>query len=199
MAKDGQFIQLEGFAELLFPGVLKGPALLEANQHQMVPVGLGQGLTRFVDSRGGFTQAGIRFDLPALQHHQITLARPPELKIEDLATDCAARLVDGEPLGGEGLEEGANLLFSIQGPGQGPLGLALQGLPQLAHGLEAEPEPGGHQVTLRKGVKSMPKIWPMASMAWWWLEPSAVAWRRKDWMAGWNWMAWSMLVLEPLM
>ena len=44
VAEDGQLIHGQGFAQLLFLLVLEGPALLEADEHQVVPVCVGQGL-----------------------------------------------------------------------------------------------------------------------------------------------------------
>ncbi len=198
MAKDGQFIHLSGLAELLLPSVLESPALLEADEHEMVPVGEDQGLPRSGNLGGGGSQAFITFDLPTAQYHQVALTGVPKLQVEELSGGRSARFEERGALDSQGIEKVPGVTLSLECMGQGTLCFALQGLSQLAQGLEPEAEPGRHQTLLRNGARSMPKIWPMASMAWRWSEPSAIAWRRKDWMAGWNWIAWSMVVLEPL-
>ena len=194
-----QLIHLQGLPELLLALVLEGAALLEADEHQVVPVGQGESFPRLGHPGGGVPEALVGLQLPALQDDQEALAVPPEGQVQHLSRGLAAGFEEGPALVRQGIDVGADLLLSLEGPGQGPLGLAFQGLPQLAQGLEPEAESGGHQAcAFRKGARSMPKIWPMASMAWRWSELSAVACRRKYWMGAWNWMAWSMAVLDSL-
>jgi len=195
----GQFIHLQGLAQLLFARMLEGPAFLQADQHQVVAVREDQGFPLGRDLRRSYPEALVAFQLPPLQDHQETFARAPEFQIEGLPCGQAAGFEDGEALGGQGIQGGADLQFGLHGPGEGAFSLTFQRLPQPAQRLKAEAETGGHQLpAFKKGARSMPKIWPMASMASRWLELSAVACRRKAWMAGWNWMAWSMAVLDPL-
>ena len=190
MAKDGQFIHLQGFAKLLFLHVLESPAFLEADEHEMVPMGEDQRFPRSGDLGGGGPQALVAFDLAAAQHHQVPFACAPEIQIENLSCGESVRFEEGGALCRQGLEEDPDIAFDLESMGQGAFCFVLPGLAQLAQGFEAEAEAGGHQLpAFRNGARSMPKICPMASMAWRWSEPSAVAWRRKDWMAGWNWMA----------
>ena len=162
----GQFIHLQGLAKLLFLCVQEGPAFFETDEHQVIPVGEGQGLALDGDLSCGQPEAFIGFQLAALQHHQVPLSGAPEIQIEDLARGEAAGFEDAQALGCQGLQVGADIEFGLEGPSQGTLGFTLQGFPELANGFEAETEAGGHQLTVfRNGVRSMPKICPMASMA----------------------------------
>ncbi len=194
-----QLIHLQGLPELLLALVLEGAALLEADEHQVVPVGQGEGfplLGHFGDSD---PEALVALQLSALEDHQEPLPVPPEVQVQELPRRDPPGLEERLALLCQGIQLRPDVPLGLEGPSQSPLRFALQGLPQLAQRLEAEVEAGGHQSeAFRKGARSMPKIWPMASMARRWSELSAVACRRKDWMAGWNWMAWSMAVLEPL-
>ncbi len=190
VSQNGQFIHLQGFTKLLLLRVLEGPSFLEADEHEVFSMGEGQGLPRGGDLGQSHPESLVALQLVALENHQESFPGPPEFQVQDLSSGESARFEDGEALGPQGLEVGTHIAFRLDGSGQGALGLPFQGLPQLAYGLKAEAEPGSHQLTLfRKGARSIPKICPMASMAWRWSEPSAVACLRKDWMAGWNWMA----------
>ena len=179
--------------------MLEGTAFLEADEHQVVPVGEAEGFPLLGHLHEGHPEALVAFHLPALEDHQEALPIPPKVQVQELPGREPPGFEERLALLGHGIQLGPDVPLGLEGPGEGPLRLFLQGLPQLAQGLEAEVEAGGHQlVAFRKGARSMPKIWPMASMARRWSELSAVACRRKDWMAGGNWMAWSMAVLEPL-
>jgi hypothetical protein len=165
--EDGQLIHLQGLAKLLLLRVLEGSAFLEADEHQVVPMGEGQGLPCRGDLGGGRPEALISFKLTPLQNHQIPLSRPPELKVEDLAGGEAAGFEKGAALFGQAIQVITDFALHLEGSGQGAFRLPFQGLPKLPHGFEAKTEPGGHQLlAFRKGARSMPKICPMASMAW---------------------------------
>ena len=85
VAQDGQFVHGQGLAQLLFLFVLEGPAFLEADEHEVVPVGVVQGLPGGRDLGGGLAEPFVGLQLAALQHHQEALPGPPEFQVEGLA------------------------------------------------------------------------------------------------------------------
>lgn len=96
----GHFIHFQGFSDLLFPCMLEGPAFFEANEHQMVPVGMGQAFSGGRDRSRSFAKAFIAFDLAAFQDDEESFSGPPEVEIEGLSSGTATGFEEGSSLGG---------------------------------------------------------------------------------------------------
>ncbi len=157
--EDGQLIHFEGFPKGLLPLMEQGSSLLEPDEHEVLPVGEGQALPGCGHLGGGGPQLLVGRDLAALQDLEEASPGSPHVQVHDLAWQHALGLEKSIALLRQLVDEATDLPLGLQGSAQGALGLALDGLPQLAQGLEAEAEPGGHQAgAFMKGARSMPKI-----------------------------------------